>query len=382
MPAHLFLKSKARGRVWVFFFLLQIPVVPLCAADKRLAPGHVPAAVARCHLVPLGRVPGTNQLRLALSLPLRNAGALTNLLAAIYNPASPEYHHYLTPKEFAARFGPTPADNAAVIHFATTNGLTVTATHPNRLVLDVAGKVADVERALQVRLSAFRHPKENRNFFSAPTEPTVDARLPIFHVSGLDDFSRPHPHLLRRPLPQPADIAPHGGSSPVNRFMGNDFRQAYVPGTTLTGAGQNVGLLQFDGFHADDITNYANAIGLTNGVPPLVVVPVDGGVPWTGSGIGEVSLDIEMVLSMSPGVSNIYIYEAPKPSPWVDVLSRMADDNLAQQLSCSWSGGGPDPAAEQIFLQMAAQGQSFFNATGDLDAFTGVIDFPSDSPNI
>ena len=59
--------------------------------------------------------------------------------------------------------------------------------------------------------------------------------------------------------------------------MGNDFRQAYVPGTTLSGAGQNVGLLQFDGFHADDITNYANAIGLTNGLPPLVVVPVDGG---------------------------------------------------------------------------------------------------------
>jgi subtilase family serine protease len=63
----------------------------------------------------------------------------------------------------------------------------------------------------------------------------------------------------------------------------------------------------------------------------------------------------------------------------------MANDNLAKQLSCSWgdsSPGGPDPASEQVFLQMAAQGQSFFNASGDSDAFTDGIPFPAESPNI
>src|SRR5439155_130329 len=60
----------------------------------------------------------------------------------------------------------------------------------------------------------------------------------------------------------------------------------------------------------------------------------------------------------------------------------MANDNVARQLSCSWGGGSADAAAEQIFQQMAAQGQSFFNAAGDSDAFTGAIPFPSDSPNI
>src|ERR1035438_9212505 len=88
-----------------------------------------------------------------------------------------------------------------------------------------------------------------------------------------------------------------------------------------------------------------------------------------------------MVLAMSPG-ANIYVYEATNGSPWVDMLSQMADDNLAQQLSCSWGGGGSDLASEQIFLQMAAQGQSFFNASGDGDAFTGDIEFHSESPNI
>jgi len=66
----------------------------------------------------------------------------------------------------------------------------------------------------------------------------------------------------------------------------------------------------------------------------------------------------------------------------MNLLSRMANDNLSKQLSCSWGGGSPDATAEQIFQQMAAQGQSCFNASGDCDDFTSAIPFPSDSPNI
>jgi hypothetical protein len=269
-----------------------------------------------------------------------------------------------------------------MIHFANTNGLTIVATHPNRLVLDVAGQVADVERALHVQLHRYQHPTESREFFAPDTEPSVDARLPLLQVSGLDDFYRPHPKVLLKPSAVGSRLSSQEGSSPYGTYMGNDFRQAYVPGTTLTGAGQTVALLEFDGFHPEDITNYANMIGLTNEVPQVTVIPVDGGVTTLGTGTAEVALDIEMVLAMSPGVSNIYVYEAPNPSPWVDLLSQMAHDNLSAQLSCSWGGGGPNPAAEQFFLQMAAQGESFFNASGDSDALVGAIEFPSASPNI
>src|SRR5262249_22319690 len=91
---------------------------------------------------------------------------------------------------------------------------------------------------------------------------------------------------------------------------------------------------------------------------------------------------IEMVIAMTPGLSQVLVYEAPNPSPWPDLFNQMANDNLARQISCSWGGGGPDPTSEQIFKQMAAQGQSFFNATGDSDAFTGSIPLPSESTNI
>jgi len=382
MPASPFLKCVLLGRCWLAILLLQVSVGPLRAGEPPRLVGHPPAAVARGTATPLGRVPGTNQLRLALSLPLRHAGELTNLLASIYNPASPEYHHYLTPREFAARFSPAPADYAAVLQFARTNGLTVTATHSNRLLVDVAGRVAEVERALHVKLHSFRHPSEPRNFFAPDTAPTVDTRLPLLQVSGLDDFSRPHPNISAYLPASLSRWSPQDGSGPIGAFLGNDFRQAYVPGTALTGAGQSVGLLEFDEFSPADITSYANTIGLTNNLPSVTVMPVDGGVTSPQGGGVEVPLDIEMVLAMAPGVSNIYVYEATNGAPWVDILSQMADDNLAAQLSSSWSASGPDPASEQIFQQMAAQGQSFFNASGDFGAYAGEMEFPCASPNI
>jgi hypothetical protein len=382
MPAGAFQKLTTRWRFRLVILLLQLPAVLLQATEQRLLPGHVPAQMTSGNVAPLGRVPGTNQLRLALSLPLRHTAELTNLLASLYRPGSPEYRHFLTPQAFTERFGPTPADYATVLEFARTNHLTITATHADRRLVDVTARVADVEAALHLKLYSFRHPTELRTFFAPDTEPTVNARIPLLHVSGLDNYALPKSSSRVRPASGGNQVTPSGGSSSYGSYMGNDFRLAYVPGTTLTGAGQNVGLLEFDGFDPADVTNYANTIGLTTNIPAQVVVPVNGGVAYPGAGSGEVTLDIEMVLAMSPGVSNIYVYEELNGAPWVDLISQMANDDLAEQLSCSWYGGGPDPAAEQYFLQMAAQGQTFFNATSDSGAFAGVVPFPCSSPNV
>jgi uncharacterized repeat protein (TIGR01451 family) len=362
----------------VSLLALGLPLAGGAAPRQRLSGGHVPAAVAR--LAPAGSLPGSQRLNLAIGLPLRNEQELDALLGQLYDPASPNYHRYLTPGEFTARFGPTENDYQAVMDFAKSNGLTVTVTHPNRVVLDVSGAATDIARTFHVNLRVYQHPTEARTFYAPDVEPSVDFAVPILHVSGLDNYSLPHPNFKVSPAAAVADATPHSGTGPNLTYWGSDFRAAYVPGTGLTGAGQSVGLLELDGYYASDITTYESRAGLPN--VPLTVVPVDGGVSTPGSGVGEVSLDIEMAISMAPGLARVYVYEAPNPSPWVDLLSRMANDNLAKQLSCSWGGGSPDPSSEQIFKQMGAQGQSFFNATGDSDAFTGAIDFPSDSPNI
>ena len=348
------------------------------ASARQTLHGHVPAASAG--LQPVARLPAARRLNLAIGLPLRNPEKLKILLQDLYDPASPNYHQYLTPAQFTENFGPTESDYQALVDFAKSHGLVVTVTHPNRLVLDVEGASTDVETAFGVTMQVYQHPQEARTFFAPSAEPSLDLSVSVLQISGLDNYSLPHSNLKSRPPAVAASAIPHAGSGPSGAYAGGDFRAAYVPGTALTGAGQSVGLLQFDAYYASDIAAYRTQFGLPS--VPLVNVAVDGGIATPGSSNSEVCLDIEMVMSMAPGVSAIYVYEAPNSSPWVDLLNRMATDNLAKQISCSWGGGSPSASAEAIFQQMAAQGQSFFNATGDSDAFTGSIPFPSDSPNI
>jgi hypothetical protein len=349
------------------------------AGNQIISGGHVPAAVAR--LTPIGKPPSSQRLNLAIGLPLRNEAELDALLQQVSDPASPNYRHYLTPEEFTARFGPTEQDYQALVQFARTRGFTVMGKHANRLLLDVEGAVTDVEKAFKVTMRLYKHPTEPRNFYAPDVEPTVDFAVPILHVSGLENYTLPHPNVRVRPAGVGAHATPLTSSGPGGTYQGNDFRTAYVPDTSLTGAGQSVGLLQFDGFYPSDIAKYETQAGLPN--VPITVIPVDGGISTPGSGATEVSLDIEMAISMAPGLSQIYVYEAPNSTAFfVDLLNRMASDNLAKALSCSWGGGGRNASAEAVFKQMGAQGQSFFNATGDSDAFTGSIPFPSESTNI
>jgi len=117
--------SRAKSRVLIALLVFASSLITLSAAQKNLPSEHVPAGVAHGKIAPLGHLAGTNQLRLAIGLPLRHADALTNLLREMYDPASPQYHHYLTPAEFTARFGPTPEEYAAVTRFAKENGFSI-----------------------------------------------------------------------------------------------------------------------------------------------------------------------------------------------------------------------------------------------------------------
>jgi hypothetical protein len=367
--------------VWVFVALLFLAQsTPLRAAELQVLRGHVPAAAARLQAV--DRLEGAKRLNLAIGLSLRNRPSLTNLIRDIYDPASPNYRHYLTPEQFAAMFGPTEQDYEAIIAFANANGLTVTGIHPNRTLLDVSASVADVEKAFHVKMLVYPHPTEERTFYAPDSEPSLDLAVPVLRIAGLDNYVVPHPAGLRAiPEGSPAGAAANAGSGPGGSFQGNDFRAAYLPHVTLSGSGQVLGLLEMDGYYTNDITNYESRGGLPN--VTLTNVLLDGFLGAPGSGNGEVALDIEMAISMAPGLSKVIVYEAGPQGDGDDVLNRMATDNLAKQLSSSWLWDpGDDPIADQIYQQFAAQGQTFFTAAGDVDAYTSGIPFPADNPYI
>jgi len=347
----------------------------ITAAERQILKGHVPKDIPT--LAAIGGLEKSQRLNLAIGLPLRNKPALIKLIAALYDPANPQYRRYLTPDQFAAMFGPTEEDYAGLIDFANVHGLSVTVRHPNRLLLDVNASVENIEKAFHVQMSLYQHPAESRTFYAPDMEPSLDTTLPLVFIGGLNNFDVPHPMNLK----VSPNAHPNNGSAPNGGFIGNDFRNAYAPGVPLTGAGQTVALVQFDGFYQNDITAYEALAGLPN--VPLQTVLIDGydGIPSTTVGNVEVSLDIEMLISMAPGLSKIILYEGGPGGIPADILSKIANDNLAKQISSSWTWQPYDPNSEAIFLQFAAQGQTCFNATGDGDGFVGPItQTPSDNP--
>jgi len=253
----IFGKGLVACSLWLLLF-----TSPARAAERQILRGHVPAAVEALNLQPKGQLAATNHLQLAIGLPLRNREALASLLAQIYDPASPQYHRYLAPEQFAERFGPAEEDYQAVIAFAEAQGLKVIARHPNRVLLDVSGSVADIEKAFQVTLRLYPHPGEAGAFYAPDVEPSLDLGVPVLSVSGLNNYVLPHPNLRATPVDQLAKTIPLLGSGPSGTYMGNDFRRAYVPNVSLTGAGQVVGLLEFDGFYAKDITAFGRVVEL------------------------------------------------------------------------------------------------------------------------
>src|SRR6476469_9765398 len=112
------------------FFVSISPV----KAQRRLD-GHVPSVVSQ--VAAKGDLSAQTEVHLALGLPVHDQQGLDAFVRAISDPNSPQYRQYLTPAEFTERFGPTEADYQAVINFAESNGMTISETHPNRMIVDV-----------------------------------------------------------------------------------------------------------------------------------------------------------------------------------------------------------------------------------------------------
>jgi hypothetical protein len=381
----------------MFLILIACAVASLslarrASAQQRQALATKISASPTAHMV--GPLPASQRMNLALTLRLRNTGALQILLQDLYNPASPRYRQFLSVQQFTEQFGPTTDDYQRAIDFAKSQGLTVTNQASNRLVLDVSGTVSQIEEAFHVTMHSYQHPTENRTFYAPDQEPSVDAGVPIQGISGLNNFEPPRPMGLKYAKKGEVVRSNQTGSGPDGFFLGSDMRAAYAPGTTLTGAGQAVGLFEFGPYNLSDVQAYFSFIGQPLNVP-IVNVILDGVSPICGAGCddGEEVIDIQQSISMAPGLSAVIVYEGNNDT---DMFNQMATDNVAKQLSCSFGFLPADPASDEpIFQEFAAQGQNLFVASGDGGAYfgnppdcadfnnlNGCIFYPADDPDI
>ena len=344
---------------------------------------HVPLAVASAQTARTAALPAQQHLNLALSLPLRNQTELHDLLQQLQDPNSPNYHHYLSVEEFTARFGPTQADYDEVVSWAQAKGFNITDKPVNRRLVDVEGSVDAVNNAFHVSMGSYVHPSDAREFFSPDREPTVDLAVPLLSIAGLNNFTPPSKHLKQGDLAQLAKASTRAtGSGPSGQFLPSDMRAAYYGNGPLTGAGQSIGIFSFDGYKSSDVTLFYSSTGMSSSVP-ITNVLVNGfsGACSSPCDDGEQILDIVNAIGMAPGISRLYFYEGNLAA---DIMNKMVTDNTAKILSCSWFGNDFDnPTDDPIYQQMAAQGQTFVNATGDYGAYNNLAwGAPSADPYI
>ena len=349
------------------FLLLGFGSEAAAQSSSQVLRNHVRPEVSQHAAAFVGPMSANDRMDVSIVLPLRNQTELNALLSRLYDPSSPDYRHFLSVAEFTQRFGPTEDDYQAVVSFANSHGLHVKATPANRLVVPVSGSVEQISNAFHVQMNVYQHPTENRTFFSPDREPSLDLGVPISHISGLDSFSLPQPMLVQAEGAQP--MATVTGSGPGGSYLASDMRAAYYGGTTLTGSGQAVALLEFSGYSISDVDKTFSTAGQTYTVP-INNVLLDG-ASGTGSGNGEaeVVLDIVQAIGMAPALSQVRVYIGQGVDD-ANILNSMASENIAKQISCSWSWRPYDPSTTDPFFQeFAAQGQSFFTASGDSGAF-------------
>ena len=364
------------------FLLLALvacaPVITLHSQAQSVLTRHMRDVVQRGEVQPIGRLSPSQIMNLNIVLPLGDAAGLEVFLGEVYDPGSSLFHKFLTPTEFTAKFGPSKEQYDAVVEFAVTNGFTVIGGSRDGMNVEVRGPVTAVESAFHVHMLTYQHPTEKRTFYAPDSEPTTELMFPLWHVSGMDNYSIPHPLLESKTDYAAAhgiavnDVVSHAttGSGPSASFLGSDMRAAYYGTGTLTGTGQNLGLLEYYGTDLTDLNTYFKNIGQANSVP-ITLLSTDGtSTSCVDSAAGgncddtEQTLDMTQAIGMAPGLSSLTMYVGSTDTAIISAMTTHSP--LPTTIGCSWGWTPADPKTlNPYFEKMAAQGQNFFAASGD-----------------
>jgi len=374
--------------------LLSAPTTQSSA--QSLLTRHVREVARTGEARAIGRLAEDQVMQLDVVLPLRDPNGLKAFLADIYDPTSFNYRRFVTPQEFTERFGPSQADYDAVVAYLNQSGLEVVGGSRDGMDIQVRGPVSAVEKAFRVQMRTYRHPAESRTFYAPDREPTTTLGIPLWHVSGLDNYSIPHPMYLKK-----SDYArAHGiaeekvvthattGSGPSASYLGSDMRAAYYGGTALTGAGQNLGLFEYEGTDLTDLNTYFANVGQTNNVP-VTLLSTDGtSTACTDTRAGgncddtEQTLDMTQAIGMAPGLASLVVYIGSSDTAIISAMTTHSP--LPTTIGCSWGWTPDDPSTlDPYFEKMAAQGQNFFAASGDSSTWSASNEaWPADDANV
>jgi kumamolisin len=372
---------------------------PPSNARVAVSQGIGPAALRNARVVGKPAAAAPEQVSFVLNSP-----NLTTLEASV-NAGTPGGH--LSVAQFATKYGVSSANIAALTTYLNGFGI-ATNVLADHLDVSTTGTTADYNNALGITQSTFRvaaipatasragRPAvQFHGTMQSPGLPPALAPL-VLSILGLTSY----PAGISQAAHTPSFAH---GAKPAGTQTGNltpaSFSQLYNLNPLLKkgfkGQNQTVGIVTLASMRASDATHFwSKVIKIKTKANRLKLETVDGGSGAVSqdAGSGETTLDVEQSGALAPD-ANIVVYEAPNTdSGFVDAFATAASQNKASTVSSSWGqsetniansvANGTESstyaeAFDEMFLELAAQGQSSFIAAGDSGAYDASGDLGS-----
>ena len=332
----------------------------------------------------LGPVQGSLELAnmsLMFRLTESQQAGLSALLEELQNPASPNFHQWLTPEQFADRFGLSRNDINRVVAWLEAQGFTVTDTARSRTWVSSSGSAAQVQAAFQTEIHNFS--LNGRTYYANATEPSVPSALAdvVLVIYALDNYPLQPAGAVRRLHSRLSpDFTSHISG---NTYMAlGDFAVIYDPNSLyaagIDGAGQSIAVTGETDLYSDgsgpssDVAAFRLASGLPANLPQVILIPgaTDPGV--VSDQIGEASEDVEWAGAVAKNATIIFVNGGSGGVG--NALLYAIDNKTAPVISISYGecesalGSANLTALANLAQEANAQGQPVVAAAGDTGA--------------
>ncbi len=336
-----------------------------------------------------------NHMLLVLKRTPAKEAALQTRIQAMYEPSSPDFHHWLTPTELGRQYGPDPTDIALITRWLESYGFTVNNVAKSGMTIDFSGTAGQVKTALHAVLHTLRvNGKQHIANMQNPQVPAELANL-IVGVSSLNDF-RPHPTNIRissahiDPMSkavQPAN-AESGAtpgftvSSAYQLVVPDDVHTIYNFNPTykkgITGTGQTVVVIEDTNVYSTaDWTTFRKTFGLSQYTKGSFTQIHPGGCANPGVLVGndgEAILDAEYASAAAPNAAIVLASCADTQTTFGGLIalnSLINEDVPPSIISISYGeceaglGAAGNATYNYAYQQAASEGVSVFVSSGD-----------------
>jgi len=319
-----------------------------------------PKAQARFDQGPVEPAFPIGYITLMLKRTAAQQAALEQLLEEQRDPASPSYHDWLTPEQYADRFGLSQNDMDSVSAWLQSEGFTVEYTARGRNWLAFSGTAAQVRTTFHTEIHRYR--VDGESHFAAAAEPSVPVSLEpvVAGFLGLDDF---YPKPPTHPLPAFTD-----GSTGAHSLAPGDLATIYDIGKLgLNGSGQSVVVVGQSAINSSDIQAFRTNYNLP---AANLTTTLYGSAVSTTSDMTEADIDLEWAGAVAPNAALIYVYGRSADSAAFYAI----DNSLAPVISESFGGCEAQVTSLQAssyrsYAQRAnLQGITWLVASGDTGA--------------